>query len=252
MLRRTYLLAFVTALAACGKTNRPADRAAATNAALDPQSPALQAKAPDTFNARFETSAGAFTIQVTRAWAPVGADRFYNLVKNGFFDGTRFFRVLPGFVVQFGISGFPSVSSAWQNANIKDDPVKASNTVGTITYADGGPNTRTTQVFVNLRNNAANLDRLGFAPFGRVTAGMAVVQKLYGGYGDQITNLQGQIASQGAFDPTKMCRIGRIPGSSSSEPIGTITMQRSRSKRGTGEPQRRQKSCPKNFASGSL
>src|SRR5581483_6888345 len=105
--------------------------------------------------------------------------------------------VVKGFVVQFGISGFPSVSTAWQNANLKDDPVKASNTVGTITYADAGPNTRTTQVFINLGNNAANLDAQGFAPFGKVTAGMTVVNKLYGGYDDQPTNLQGAIESQG-------------------------------------------------------
>ena len=96
---------------------------------------------------------------------------------------------MKGFVVQFGISGYPSVSSAWQNANLKDDPVKASNTVGTITFAAAPqPNTRTTQVFINLGDNAANLDHLGFAPFGKVTTGMAVVNKLYGGYDDQPTN----------------------------------------------------------------
>jgi peptidyl-prolyl cis-trans isomerase A (cyclophilin A) len=158
---------------------------------------ALHAKAPATFEAKFTTTKGTFVVTVHRSWAPRGADRFYNLVRARFFDGNELFRVVKGFVVQFGISGFPSVSSAWQNANIVDDPVKASNTVGTMTYADGGPNTRTTQVFINLGNNAANLDRLGFAPFGKVTTGMAVVNKLYGGYDDQPTNLQGQIASQG-------------------------------------------------------
>ena len=108
---------------------------------------------------------------------------------------------MKGFVVQFGMSPYPAVSSAWQNANIKDDPVKASNTPGTITFADAGPNTRTTQVFVNLGDNAANLDGQGFAPFGKVTKGMAVVNKLYGGYDDAPTNLQGQIASPGERVP---------------------------------------------------
>lgn len=158
---------------------------------------ALHAKAPATYGVKFTTTKGTFVVTVHRSWAPRGADRFYNLVRARFYDGNEFFRVVKGFVVQFGISGFPSVSTAWQNANIKDDPVKASNTVGTITYADAGPNTRTTQVFVNLGNNAANLDGQGFAPFGKVTAGMAVVNELYGGYDDRPTNLQGAIASQG-------------------------------------------------------
>jgi peptidyl-prolyl cis-trans isomerase A (cyclophilin A) len=158
---------------------------------------ALHAKAPATFEAKFTTTKGTFVVTVHRSWAPRGADRFYNLVRARFYDGNEFFRVVKGFVVQFGIRGSPAVSSAWQNANLADDPVKASNTVATITYADAGPNTRTTQVFINLGNNAANLDRLGFAPFGKVTAGMTIVKKLYGGYDDQPTNMQGAIASQG-------------------------------------------------------
>jgi peptidyl-prolyl cis-trans isomerase A (cyclophilin A) len=158
---------------------------------------ALHAKAPATFEAKFTSTKGTFVVTVHRSWAPRGADRFYNLVRARFYDGNEFFRVVKGFVVQFGISGSPAVSSAWQNANLADDPVKASNTVATITYADAGPNTRTTQVFINLGNNAANLDRLGFAPFGKVTAGMTIVKKLYGGYDDQPTNMQGAIASQG-------------------------------------------------------
>jgi peptidyl-prolyl cis-trans isomerase A (cyclophilin A) len=158
---------------------------------------ALHAKAPATYGVKFTTTKGTFVVTVHRSWAPRGADRFYNLVRARFYDGNEFFRVVKGFVVQFGISGFPSVSTAWQDANIKDDPVKASNAVGTITYADAGPNTRTTQVFINLGNNAANLDGQGFAPFGKVTAGMVVVNELYGGYDDRPTNLQGAIASQG-------------------------------------------------------
>ncbi|HKB94513.1 MAG TPA: peptidylprolyl isomerase [Gaiellaceae bacterium] len=158
---------------------------------------ALHAKAPATYDVSFTTTKGTFVVTVHRAWAPHGADRFYNLVKGRFFDGDEFFRVVSGFVVQFGLSGYPAVSSAWQNATIEDDPVKASNTPGTITFADGGPNTRTTQVFINLGNNAANLDGQGFAPFGKVTKGMSVVRKLFAGYGEQVTNLQGQIATQG-------------------------------------------------------
>lgn len=157
---------------------------------------ALHAKAPATYEVAFKTTKGTFVVTVHRTWAPIGADRFYNLVRARFFDGDEFFRVVKGFVVQFGLSGFPAVSSAWQNANIKDDPVKASNTTGTITFADAGRNTRTTQVFVNLTNNAS-LDTQGFSPFGKVTKGMAVVNKLYGGYGEAVTNLQGNIASQG-------------------------------------------------------
>jgi peptidyl-prolyl cis-trans isomerase A (cyclophilin A) len=157
---------------------------------------ALHAKAPATYGVAFTTTKGTFVVTVHRSWAPRGADRFYNLVKAGFYDGNEFFRVHTGFVVQFGISGDPQVSKAWQNATIPDDPVKTSNTVGTITYADAGPNTRTTQVFVNLGKNAF-LDSQGFAPFGEVTSGLPVVQKLYAGYGEAPTSLQPQITSQG-------------------------------------------------------
>ena len=184
MFRRTYALAIVLALTACGKDNKPPQQAAATNPLLNPQSQALQAKAPETFNARFETSAGAFTVQVTRAWAPVGADRFYNLVKNGFFDGTRFFRVVPGFVVQFGLSGDPAISARWHLASIPDDPVQQHNTRGTITFATAGPNTRNTQLFINYADNL-NLDGMGFSPFGNVVDGMGVVDRIYAGYGER-------------------------------------------------------------------
>jgi peptidyl-prolyl cis-trans isomerase A (cyclophilin A) len=157
----------------------------------------LTAKAPAKYSVEFDTTKGAFVVTVTRAWAPRGADRFYDLVKAGFFNGDELFRVVKGFVVQFGMSPYPAVSTAWQNANIKDDPVKAHNTVGTITFADAGPNTRTTQVFINLANNSANLDAQGFAPFGKVTSGMKVIGKLYAGYDDTPTNDQAQIAQQG-------------------------------------------------------
>jgi peptidyl-prolyl cis-trans isomerase A (cyclophilin A) len=144
---------------------------------------ALAEKAPDTFKVNVDTSKGAFVVEVTRAWAPNGADRFYNLVKNGFFDNVRFFRVIEGFMAQFGIHGDPAISAAWRSARIPDDPVKQSNKRGYITFATAGPGTRTTQVFINLVDNGA-LDGQGFAPFGRVISGMKVVDKLYDGYGE--------------------------------------------------------------------
>jgi peptidyl-prolyl cis-trans isomerase A (cyclophilin A) len=144
----------------------------------------LKETAPATYNVKFDTSAGEFIIKVTREWAPNGADRFYNLVKNGYFDDVRFFRAIAGFMVQFGINGDPNVNNVWRNARIAPDPVKQSNKKGFITFAMGGsPDTRTTQVFINLANNA-RLDASGFAPFGEVTTGMAVVEKLFTGYGE--------------------------------------------------------------------
>jgi peptidyl-prolyl cis-trans isomerase A (cyclophilin A) len=148
---------------------------------------ALNAKAPDTFDVKFTTSAGDFVVHVTRDWAPLGADRFYNLVKHHYFDGVAFFRVLREprpFMAQFGLSPYPEVNKAWENAAIHDDPVKHSNKRGTITYAaQTAPNTRTTQVFINYADNSF-LDASRFAPFGEVTSGMDVVDKLYSGYGE--------------------------------------------------------------------
>jgi peptidyl-prolyl cis-trans isomerase A (cyclophilin A) len=151
---------------------------------------ALRETAPATYKARFETSKGAFVVDVTREWAPNGADRFYNLVKNGFYDGVRFFRVLDGFMAQFGINGDPKISAAWREARIPDDPVKQSNRRGFITYAMAGPGTRTSQVFINYGDNSA-LDRQNFSPFGRVTSGMEVVDKLHSGYGEGAPRGQG-------------------------------------------------------------
>lgn len=168
--------------------------AAAPPQLLTPAS--LHTQAPATYRVAFATTRGTFVVTVHRAWSPRGADRFYNLVRARFFDGVTFFRVVKGFVVQFGISPDPAVSKAWQNATIEDDLVKASNTPGTITFADAGPGTRTTQVFVNLGDNAS-LDTRGFSPFGRVTSGLGVVSRLYGGYGDQPTGEQPQISTQG-------------------------------------------------------
>ncbi len=145
----------------------------------------LKEKAPDTFKVKFTTTRGDFTVTVTRAWAPIGADRFYNLVKHHFYDNASFFRVVPGFVVQFGISAYPPVAAAWADANIKDEPVVGSNKRGYMTYAKTGmPNSRSTQIFINLKDNAG-LDGQGFSPFGVVDAqGMKVVDMLYDQYGD--------------------------------------------------------------------
>jgi peptidyl-prolyl cis-trans isomerase A (cyclophilin A) len=143
----------------------------------------LKLQAPAVFDARFTTTKGDFVVEVTRAWSPHGADRFYNLVKYHFFDGAAFFRVLQGFVVQFGISARPDVSQVWENAKIADDPVTQSNTRGMLTFATAGPNTRTTQIFINLGDNP-RLDGMGFSPFGKVTSGMEVVDKLYSQYGE--------------------------------------------------------------------
>src|SRR5260221_285844 len=170
-------LALVT-LCACVATG---DAAAAPPQLLHPEK--LTAKAPATYRVSFETTKGTFVVTVHRAWSPHGADRFYNLTRAHFFDGVTFFRVVKNFVVQFGISGDPKVAAAWQPATIPDDPVKVSNTPGTITYADAGPATRTTQVFVNYGSNT-NLDGQGFSPFGRVTSGMTGLNKLYGGHGE--------------------------------------------------------------------
>ena len=139
---------------------------------------------PDSYKVKFETTKGDFVLEVTRAWAPNGADRFYQLVEDGYYDETRFFRVVPGFVVQWGISGDPELSAIWRDANIPDDPVRERNTPGTVSYAMLGPGTRTTQVFINLGDNSAILDGQGFAPFGRVIEGMEVVEQLYSGYGE--------------------------------------------------------------------
>jgi peptidyl-prolyl cis-trans isomerase A (cyclophilin A) len=143
----------------------------------------LNEKAPATYKVKFDTSKGSFVVEVHRDWAPNGADRFYNLVKNGFYNDARFFRVISGFMVQFGINGNPQISKVWRDANIKDDPVKASNKRGMITFATAGPDTRTTQVFINFGDNAG-LDDQGFAPFGQVISGMDAVDALYAEYGE--------------------------------------------------------------------
>jgi peptidyl-prolyl cis-trans isomerase A (cyclophilin A) len=151
---------------------------------LQPRSEEMMAKAPGEFKVRFQTSKGDFIVEVHRDWMPMGADRFYNLVKAGYYDDTRFFRVIPGFMAQFGINGHPQVNQAWREASIADEPTKKSNTRGRVSFAKRGlPNTRTTQLFINYANNS-RLDDIGFGALGEVVKGMNVVDALYSGYGE--------------------------------------------------------------------
>ncbi|MGB0604710.1 MAG: peptidylprolyl isomerase [Candidatus Latescibacterota bacterium] len=164
-------------------------------ALMEPTSDEMKTEAPEQYAVTFETTAGNFVLTVYRDWAPRGADRFYNLVTNGFYNEQRFFRVVPGFVVQWGMSGDPEITKEWANAQFLDDPVKESNTRGRISFAaTNRPNSRTTQVFINLGDNT-NLDGMRFAPFGEVTEGMDVVDKINAEYGQQAS--QGYIAEQG-------------------------------------------------------
>lgn len=150
---------------------------AQTSKLTDPSQ--LTETAPDVFRARFETSKGPFVIEVHREWAPLGADRFYNLVKNGFYDGTRFFRVRPGFMAQFGLNGDPTIQAAWQRASLRDEPPMKSNTRGYVSFTkESLPNTRFTQIFINYADNSY-LNEQGFAPFGEVVTGMEVVDKIF-------------------------------------------------------------------------
>ena len=201
-MKRTLLAAIAAAAIVVGVA------AAAGPSLLHPAS--LHAKAPAVFRVRFTTTKGPFVVTVHRKWAPLGADRFYNLARAGFYEGQRLFRVVPGFVVQWGISGTPKISRAWQHATIQDDPVRHTNKRGTIVFADAGPNTRTTQVFVNLGTNT-QLDKDGFAPFGVVTSGFATLQHLYHGYGEQPSADQAQITQQGeAFFRKHFPKLDRI------------------------------------------
>src|ERR1051325_9484892 len=187
--RRTMLLPLALALALFVAPALAQSPNLSTPAALNEQAPA-------SYKVRFDTTKGPFVIEVTRAWAPHGADRFYNLVKSGFYDDSRFFRVV-SFVVQFGINGDPSISQLWSNLTIPDDPVKQKNRRGMVTFAALGKDTRRTQVFINVKDNPA-LNKQGFAPFGKVISGMdEVVDHLYFGYGDMPPRGSGP-------DPTKI------------------------------------------------
>jgi peptidyl-prolyl cis-trans isomerase A (cyclophilin A) len=193
------IISFLACGAALAQTkSEPKAPAAATKAApagpslLNPAS--MRAKAPETFKVKMTTTKGDVIIQVNRAWAPLGVDRFYNLIRGGFYKDAAFFRVIPNFVAQFGISAVPAIADKWENARITDDRVTQSNKRGTLTFATAGPNTRTTQIFINYRDNTS-LDTQGFAPFGQVTEGMEIVDKFFSGYGE--TPDQGLIRQQG-------------------------------------------------------
>jgi peptidyl-prolyl cis-trans isomerase A (cyclophilin A) len=170
-------------LGAAAFAQAPDPASIAPKAALATPS-ALKEQAPEKYSVKFVTTKGDFVIEVTRKWAPLGADRFYNLVKNNYFTNAHFFRVIPNFIVQFGMNADPKINRVWERANIPDDKVTQSNVLGTIVFATAGKNTRTTQLFINLGDNSESLNPQGFAPFGKVTQGLNIVQKLYGGYGD--------------------------------------------------------------------
>jgi peptidyl-prolyl cis-trans isomerase A (cyclophilin A) len=175
--RRLRYCYFLAALLLGGCSPAPENKPAAA------AKPATREPAPDIYRVRLDTSKGPVVVEVTRAWAPLGAQHFFELVKAGYYDGDRFYRVAPHFVVQFGINGDPKVSQLWSAVRIPDDAVKQKNRKGTLTFATSGPGARTTQVFVNMRDNLS-LDRQGFAPFAHVVEGMDVLERLYGGYGD--------------------------------------------------------------------
>lgn len=180
---------------------------AAANALAKPDKAAISTPAPDSFKVAVETSKGTFTILAHRDWAPLGVDRFYHLVRLGYFDDVRFFRVLHGFMAQFGISGIPRVNAAWEPMTIQDDSVRQTNKRGTVTFAKTGqPNSRSTQLFINYADNA-NLDAMGFAPIGEVVDGMAVVDSLYANYGEGAPDGagpdQGRITAEGNAYLTK-------------------------------------------------
>ena len=217
-----------------------------THATTDPAllNPALlKATAPPVYEVTFVTTRGNFVVQVTRAWAPLGADRFYNLVRHHFFDGTAFFRVVPDFMVQFGLSGNPAVNKALANAKIKDDPVTQSNKPGFITFATAGPGTRTTQVFINYVDNS-RLDREPsgpFAPFGQVTSGMDVVKAIYSG--DDERPDQGAITNQGnaylskAFPNLDKVKTATVTSPAPAAPVKKPAAAATPAKKPAGAPQ---------------
>jgi peptidyl-prolyl cis-trans isomerase A (cyclophilin A) len=208
MTGRPLLLAALVTLSACGRKDATASDGEGSAAApvRDGNAPIYHPerateKAPETFKAKFVTTKGDFVIEVTRAWAPLGADRFYNLVKLGWYDGARFYRAVDGFMVQFGINADPSANGAWARAGIQDDPVVKSNTRGYVTFAMAGPNSRTDQIFINYVDKNTRLDSMGFAPFGFVVDGMPVVDALYKGYGELGPRGKGP-------DPSRVAREG--------------------------------------------
>ena len=201
------VIAASLALVGCSSAPEPAKKEAAA--------PKKAEKAPDVYQVNLDTTKGPVVIEVHREWAPQGADHFYNLVQTGFYNNARFFRVVRNFVVQFGIAGDPATQRLWASAEIPDDPVTQHNSRGSVTFATRGPNTRTTQIFINLKDNRQSLDGQGFAPFGKVTTGMDVVDSFYNSYGDMPPGGQGpdpsQIQSQGnAYLESRFPRLDYI------------------------------------------
>ena len=178
------------------------------------------ASVPDLFKVNLDTSKGPVVIEVHKDWAPLGAERFYQLVKSGYYDGARFFRVLPGFMAQFGIAADPQTTAKWKEANLQDDPVKQSNTRGMVTFATAGPNTRTTQMFINTGDNA-RLDSQGFAPIGKVISGQEAVESFFSGYGEgapagrgpaqQLIEIQGNAYLEKDFPELDFIKKASIP-----------------------------------------
>jgi peptidyl-prolyl cis-trans isomerase A (cyclophilin A) len=220
MLKQALLAVLLTSAAlaqtAMKSTGAPATKSTAAPKAAVPAAPAadllhpatLNRTAPPVYRVKFATSKGDIVIEVTRAWAPRGADRFYNLVRANYFTDVAFFRVIPGFMAQFGISSKPEVAAAWVKADVTDDPVKQSNTRGKLTFATSGPNSRTTQLFINTANNA-NLDSQGFSPIGEVIEGMSAADMLYSGYGGNPD--QGAIQTSGkAWLDRNMPKVDKI------------------------------------------
>ena len=189
---KALILLLVTGSVMLAQAPPPAPAAAPAPSLMNPAT--LKATAPDLYRVKFATTHGDFVVEVHRAWAPLGADRFYNLVVNNFFTDAAFFRYVPNFIVQFGLPANPAIGRVWQSANIKDDPVKHGNTRGTLVFATAGPNTRTTQFFINFADNTP-LDAQWFAAFGQVVSGMNIAEGLYSGYGEKPD--QGAITSQG-------------------------------------------------------
>jgi len=195
MTTRALITIVLLAVSAAGASARGGGSQANGERLMNPSQ--LTEQAPDVYRARFETTRGVFVIEVTREWAPLAADRFYNLVKNGFYDGVKFFRVRSGFMAQFGLSGDPEIQRRWQSANLQDEPVKQPNTRGFVSFTkESLPNTRFTQVFINYGDNSY-LDEQGFAPFGRVISGMETVEKLFSGYGREKEPDQRRIIREG-------------------------------------------------------
>lgn len=180
----------------------PAPKAPAKTAATPASSRLLhpelfKAKAPELYRVKFTTTKGDFVVEVHRDWSPLGADRFYNLVRSGYFSGDAFYRMDTGVLVQFGINPNPAATAAWSTTPIKDDPMGQHNQPGTVVFAKtGAPNSRTTQIFINLQDNSSQLDALGFGPVGTVTEGLDIVKSFYGGYGE--------MKEQGGSGPSQM------------------------------------------------